>query len=352
MLTCLVGCGQAADHPAAAGPTAEGATWIAPALEPGGDPPACMGASVEAEPLPVDVLALLDGSSSMREATISGVSKWSATRAAFRDFLAQAPRGMGLGLSLFPVPGDESASCRTERYRDMALPIGDVGEMMNGVLAKLDAVEPYGQTPTAPAFTAALATATAHALEHRERSVIVVLATDGLPTTCDPVDTAALAKLASDALRGPGHVRTLVVASRSLASTEQRSFDALAGAGGTGQALIIDPHVDFSAQLRHALGAAATRRVACDLALPEPPDQQRLDYDAVNVVLETSSARVTFPRVEGAESCSSAGGWYYDVDPAHGAPSRLNMCEASCERLGNTGTARLRVEVGCATVVR
>jgi hypothetical protein len=258
---------------------------------------------------------------------------------------------MGFGLSLFPTPSDDTASCAAQDYRDAALPIGDVSQMSGGVLAQLEAVTPHGQTPTAPAFTAALALATAHALEHPERSVVVVLATDGLPTTCDPIDARALATLAGDALSGPGHVRTLVVASRSLAGSDQRSFNAIASAGGTARALGIDPRADFATQLSDALGAAATKRVACDLALPEPDAQQRLDYDAVNVVLDAEGERTTFPRVRGPESCSSAGGWYYDVDPARGAPSRLNMCKASCDRLSDTGAAQLQVELGCRTVV-
>ncbi len=348
-LASLVACGDGLERPAPAGAAAgEPATqW----LEPSAELDACVGAVARAQPLPVDLFALVDRSSSMREATSTGVSKWYATKAAFRDFLQKAPPGVGFGLSLFPVPSDESASCVTQHYRDAALPIGDVSEMSGGVMAQLEAVTPHGQTPTAPAFTAALALAAAHALEQPGRSVVVVLATDGLPTTCDPVDAGALADLAGDALRGPGHVRTLVLASSSLSGSDQRRFDAIAAAGGSGRALSIDPRADFARQLSEALGAAATQRVACDLALPEPGAQQRLDYDAVNVVLDAAGKRTTFPRVSDPQSCGRTGGWYYDVDPAQGVPSRLNMCKASCDRLSDTGAAELQVELGCRSIV-
>lgn len=350
VLAGVVACGQTPDHPAAPeAPVAEPSAELE--LPPGGELDACVGVVASAESLPVDLFALVDGSGSMREATFTGVSKWNATKAAFRDFLHRAPSGMGFGLSLFPRPGDDTASCEAQHYRDAALPIGDVSQMSGGVLDQLEAVTPYGQTPTAPAFTAALELATAHALEHRERSVVVVLATDGLPTTCDPVDARALAALARAALRGAAHVRTLVVASHSLTGSDQRRFDVIAAAGGTGRALSIDPRADFAAQLSQALGAAATKRVACDLALPEPPQGERIDYDAVNVVLSAEGSRITFPRVSGAESCDAAGGWYYDVDPTLGAPSRLNMCRASCDRLSDTGAAELQVELGCRTIV-
>ncbi len=311
----------------------------------------CVGVSLMAEPLPVDVFAVLDGSSSMAEATHTGVSKWYATKAAFQGFLSNAPSDMGFGLALFPSPGEQVASCSTAHYREQALPITSVAALAGDARAKLDAVVPIGQTPTAPAFTAALDLAQAHALTHPERSVVVVLATDGLPTVCAPTDTAALARLAKEAFEGPGHVRTLVVALSRLDGNDAPGFQQIAMAGGTSRALSIDPRADFSTQLSDALRATVERKVACDLALPEPPSHERLDYDAVNVVLEGRDGRATLPRVAGAAACSSSGGWYYDVDPEAGAPSRLNVCRSSCERVSALA-AKLSVELGCRTVVR
>jgi Mg-chelatase subunit ChlD len=347
-LLCAPACGQG-DHPAAAAAMEAPATADGFELEVGSETEACVGVSVRAERLPVDLFAVVDGSGSMEEATSTGVSKWHATKAAFNDFLRHAPRGMGFGLSLFPLPGDETASCFTSHYRDAALPIADVSMMIDGALQRLDSVKPAGQTPTGPALTAALELASARALQHPERSVVVVLATDGLPTTCDPVDTAALADLAREALEGPGHVRTLVVASNPLTGGDASGFERIAAAGGTVRPLTIDPRADFASQLGSALGNAADRQVACDLALPELEAGQRLDYDNVNVVLD-GVTRSTLARVSGPAACGPAGGWYYDLDPLEGPPSRLNVCKASCERA--SGLRQLSVELGCRTVVR
>lgn len=352
LLLSTAACGQGADHapPSGAWEAQEPAEVLN--VAPGAQADACVGTQVSAEPLPVDLLAVLDGSSSMNDATASGVSKWYATKAAFQDFLGRAPRGMGFGLSLFPVPGDDTPSCSFARYRDAALPIQEVTAMASGAIAKLDGVKPQGQTPTAPAFAAALDLAAAHGMAHPERSVVVVLATDGLPTACAPTDAAALAQLAKQALDGPAHVRTLVVASTSLAAADTSGFQRIASAGGTLRPVMIDPRGDFSRQLGEALDATAAREVACDLALPEPPAGKRLDYDAVNVVLlgeAGAGERTTLPRVEGASACGSSGGWYYDVDPALGAPSRLNVCKSSCAR---TQAVELAVDLGCRTVVR
>lgn len=326
--------------------TPEAATDDALSLGEMGDPAdACVGTAVPTEELPVDVFAVIDSSGSMDEATATGVSKWYATKAAFQTFLGQAPRGMRFGLSLFPVPGDDTPSCRSEHYRDSALAMADVSEMASGALTRLDGVKPRGQTPTAPALTAALDMATTYAVEHPERSVVVVLATDGLPTTCAPTEMTALAALAKEALNGAGHVRTLVVASRSDDNVDMSGFERLAAAGGTRHPVVIDPRADFAKQLSKSLSATAARQVACDLALPEPPSGKQLDYDTVNVVLD-GDERVTLPRVANASACKASGGWYYDVDPAQGAPTRLNVCQAACER---TQAAKLTVELGCQT---
>jgi hypothetical protein len=344
---CAVACGQAAERPplADAMPVAAGSANSNELVAPASAAPACVGVEVATEPLPVDLFAALDRSGSMNELTRSGVSKWSATKSAFHDFLRHAPPGMGFGLSLFPVPGDELASCQSEHYRFAAMPIADASQMASGVFSRLDSVTPQGQTPTAPALTAALDLATAYGAQHPERSVVVVLATDGLPTTCDPTDAAALAALAREALDGPAHVRTLVVASGDDARSPD--FARIAAAGGTVRPLVIDQGADFARQLGDALGAAAARRVACDLALPEPPAGRELDYDAVNVVLD-GPERLTLPRVENASSCAGKPGWYYDIDPTRGAPSRLNVCKAACDRAGSASS--LRVQLGCQTI--
>lgn len=346
----LVACGQAPEHPAPVQGDDEPQESPGLSLTPAtGTNQACVGMDAETVRLPVDLFAVIDGSSSMNEATVTGVSKWYATKSAFRDFLEQAPEGMGLGLSLFPIAG--SVSCQAESYRDAALPISTASDMVSGVLARLEGVTPSGQTPTAPALTAALAMAAAHAEQHPDRSVVVVLATDGMPTACDPLDAAALAKLAKQALNGPGHVRTMVVASESLNGVDLSGLDAVAAAGGTDYALSIDPSVDFSSQLSSALGAAAGERIVCDMAVPAPPEGEHLDYDAVNVVLEGVETRVTFPRVEGPGDCKTSGGWYYDIDPSFGAPTRINMCQATCDKLGARSDTALHVELGCKTVV-
>src|SRR6187549_522206 len=105
LLCGAVACGQGASHPAPAGMPA--AVTDDDSLDLGApssaDAPSCVGVEVAAQPLPVDLFAVVDRSGSMGDATLTGVSKWYATKMAFHDFLQHAPSGMGFGLSLFPV---------------------------------------------------------------------------------------------------------------------------------------------------------------------------------------------------------------------------------------------------------
>jgi hypothetical protein len=312
----------------------------------------CAGVDVPSERLPVDLFVVVDRSSSMRDATASGVSKLAATKAALRDLLMSAPPNMGVGLSFFPS-ATRAGSCSVDDHVDAALMIEDVNAMRHDALSLLDDIEADGSTPTGPALGAAYEIAGAHGQAHPDRSVVVVLATDGKPTACAPTDAASLATLARGALAGPGRVRTMVVTlatERMETDNDLIALRAIAIAGGTQHPYVISPRSSFATQLSEALRETAARRIACDLALPEPPNNQRLDYDRVNVVLDGDERQV-LRRVESSAACGKNGGWYYDVDPAVAAPSRLDICPASCEQLGSD-TGQLKVELGCKTRLR
>jgi len=93
-------------------------------------------------------------------------------------------------------------------------------------------------------------------------------------------------------------------------------------------------------------------RVACELAIPAP-DAGVLDPEAVNVqVSDGTSPAVVVPRVPGASACGAAAGWYYD-DPK--SPTKVLLCPASCDAAQSKGGAappKIDVLFGCQSVVR
>jgi hypothetical protein len=45
------------------------------------------------------------------------------------------------------------------------------------------------------------------------------------------------------------------------------------------------------------------------------------------------------------------GGWYYDVDPSMGTPTRIIVCEATCKRWKADAAASVDLRIGCRTRV-
>jgi hypothetical protein len=90
--------------------------------------------------------------------------------------------------------------------------------------------------------------------------------------------------------------------------------------------------------------------VACNLAIPAPPDGQTLDPSTVNVryLAGGVSPGTTLPRVDSAAACGASGGWYYD-DPAN--PTQIILCDATCTTIQGDTMAAVQVEFGCGQVV-
>ena len=92
-----------------------------------------------------------------------------------------------------------------------------------------------------------------------------------------------------------------------------------------------------------------TSRVACDVAIPTPPDGSVLDPTRVNVVFNGATT-TTLGKVANAAACGANGGWYYDNDTT---PMRVILCPASCDRAQTElrGTGRgLNVQFGCVSI--
>ena len=54
-----------------------------------------------------------------------------------------------------------------------------------------------------------------------------------------------------------------------------------------------------------------------------------------------------------ADKCDPArGGWYYDVDPATGGtPTRVRLCDSTCNQVKADMTGRVELLFGCVTKI-
>ena len=91
-------------------------------------------------------------------------------------------------------------------------------------------------TPTTPALQGALNYAFGWASANTSHVTIVVLATDGEPTNCNPNDVDSCAGYAAQGLTVSPVIKTFVVG----VGSDLSALNAIAMAGGTSSALLVD----------------------------------------------------------------------------------------------------------------
>jgi von Willebrand factor type A domain len=308
-----------------------------------GDADVCAAESHTAKPSPVDILIMLDQSTSMANKLPNGQTLWEAVSGAIGDFLvAPEASGIGVGIQYFGL-GTGTPSCNVAQYATPEVPITELPGAAPSLQASLAKHYPQSFTPTGPALQGALQYAQAWAAAHTERTTFVVLATDGYPTECDPQSMTGLGALAAAALNGTPRVFTFVVGIGSL-----WNLNAVAKDGGTREAMIIsDTSANAGQELTSALLSIATAPLACDYPIPVPADGGTATVGKINVEFTPpSGGKQTLVYVPSAADCSKvSAGWYYD-NPS--APTRIMICPKTCTAFG-TGT--LDILLGCDTIV-
>lgn len=304
---------------------------------------ACLGVSLEAEAVPVDLFIMMDRSQSMGYPVEgSNTTRWEALRDAVQGFVQDpdaADVRMGIGFFSLTGAGDDALDCSDDSYAEPSVPIGALSEVGEDLVGAIDAVAPAGLTPTVPALEGAVAYARAWAMEHRERATIVALVTDGFPTQCSSAPEAVVAA-AESGYKSAEHIRTFVI---GVGDVAKYNLDNYARAGGTGRALLTDSG-NVTSSFVTALGNITNRALACEYQIPTPPSGMKLDTTKVQVVYSPASgAPEEVPSIESLGACANNpnGGWYYD-DANH--PSKITVCPCTCARL-QAGTVDVRL--GC-----
>jgi hypothetical protein len=245
-------------------------------------------------------------------------------------------------------------SCTVGDYATPAVGVaplpGSAGDLTKALMAQT----PDGYTPTSAALSGALQQARALAAAANGRKTAVVLATDGLPTSCAPKDIGGVAALAAQGVAGTPSIPTFVIG--VFAPEEQgaaANLDQLAASGGTTSARIVNGSQNTTASFLAALDDIRATAVSCEFKIPASTAKGPVDYGNVNVAF-TSGAGVqdTIPNVPARAQCPAGGdGWYYDVDPTMGTPTKIETCDATCARLRADPKGRIDILIGCKTIV-
>lgn len=341
---------------------------------------ACAADTHEGVRKPLDLYMMIDSTGSMLD-QVGTTTKWAAVTGAIKGFVQDPTSAdLGVGMQYFGLPADPAScpskctdctcwmnqcgctscstingvskctggatSCDQAAYASPAIPIDRCSNVASQIVSSLDAHTPVGGTPTSAALQGAVNYATDWAKNHQDHTVIVVLATDGEPTLCD-TNIPNIATIASNACGATPPIKTFVIGVGNLGT----NLDAIASAGCTGNAFIIDTAGDVMKQFRHALDSIRAQAAPCEYAIPLP-ESGTPNLDLVNVQITPSNGDPAYvvPYAKSLGNCDPVrGGWYYDVDPP--ASHKILLCPATCDRLKADLYAKVNVLLGCEQVV-
>jgi len=360
----------------------------------------CASETHEGKLTPVDVVIVLDQSGSM-STDVGGQTIWQLVTDALGDFVgAQESMGLGVGLQYFPLPdgacatctgcnlpnlqvtdpqsnvcccspptgqscalsngtacptggicfngqcysGGNNATCDANDYAALDVAIDTLPNNAAPIVASLGGHGPHGLTPTAPALEGGIQAASAYAASHPDHAVAVVLASDGVPTECDPQDISQIATIVAAAASATPPVLTFVIGIGDTAA-----LNAIAQAGGTQQAFLVSTNGNAGEQFLDALNVIRGSLLSCEFEIPEP-EMGELDFNLVNVKLTPAGEQgQIIPQVASAADCGANGGWYYDNPQS---PTKIMLCPATCDLVKSLNEATVDIVLGCATVVQ
>ena len=87
--------------------------------------------------------------------------------------------------------------------------------------------------------------------------------------------------------------------------------------------------------------------LACDWAIPPPPQGETFDPRKTNVQLTLDGTAEQLGKAATAADCGARDGWRYDEDAA---PQRVVACPATCTRIQAAVKAKVDLLFGCETV--
>jgi hypothetical protein len=249
------------------------------------------------------------------------------------------------------------AGCDPTAYQTPIVPITDLPGAVPAMQTAMDGIVPQGTTPTTPAVTGALAQLRMRATANPDRKQVLVLATDGLPTECAGRNSLQQAQMAlQTGSMGMPPIPTYVIGifGSNQIDRAQPALNGLATAGGTMMPFTLTVGNDLNQRFLDAINQIRGATLGCEFTIPKP-NAGTLDFAKVNVRLSTNAGAENLFYVGSMAKCDPMrGGWYYDIDPAMGEPTRVLLCDATCQKVKMSGTSvstSVDVQFGCKTMV-
>lgn len=353
-----------------------GGTFSSGTMMSSGQGGGCAGTSIMAQKAQLDLFIMLDQSGSMGDTTSSGATKWKAVTDALKSFV-QLPEanGLGVGIQYFGLPGSMSCpmfcsssadcgvcgpcmlvgpgqgictnysedSCNPGDYSMPEVEIAPLPGVSSAIISSINGHSPSTGTPTHPALQGAIVHGKQWANAHPGHVTVVVLATDGIPSGCD-ADIDHIASVADVGFTVNPSIRTFVIGVGDALT----DLNAIAAAGGTNQAFIVDTTQDTTAQFLQALQTIQGIVLPCSYGIPVPATGEP-DFNSVNVnYTPGGGSKKVIPYVKDASQCPTSGdAWYYD-DAAN--PTQILLCPSTCNAVSGDTSGKVDIVLGCATI--
>lgn len=315
--------------------------------------PVCEAVNVQADRLPLTLYVLYDRSASMADG-----SKWANARQGFEQFVDDpASEDITLGLVFLPreplLPNEPA--CSFKNYEQPDVDFGTLPAQAQALLDGIDATTASGAgTPLYPALGGGLNRLIARSNDAAAQGIAenfaILLVTDGKPqappTTCsqDPLSTDNIAQLAANGF-GKFGIRTFVV---GLPGTDQTFANAVAVAGGTGQAIQVS-QTDIAESFRQALASIRGEALGCEFPLPPQTPGSEYSVGKVNVTYVSGPPNSQTLKAFKSADCTDPMGWHYDNETN---PKTIVLCSALCDAVKADGLAQIQIELGCPTRVK
>jgi len=245
-------------------------------------------------------------------------------------------------------------TCESAPYGPPAFGVKMLPAAADEFVAVVDAKNPDGGTPTLPALEGVIDHAVDWSEANPTHNVIVVLATDGFPSVCDPdLDDnppQAILNIANAAAVGAAAgISTWVIGvfSQAAASEAQANLDSIADAGGTGEAFVITTSGMVTNEFLAALNEVRLTAKSCEFELTKPDEP--IDYTEVWVKITPKMGDpVWVSYVSSAAVCGDQGGFYYDEPLGAGVlPTKLILCPQTCAVLGASPNRTVEIFTTC-----
>lgn len=327
---------------------------------------ACNGVSIEVEPIPLDMIILMDrsisnsfpvGSSDAVPAAGGQTRRWDMLISSMESLSAVEQAGwIGASLTLFGRTGDgsDAANCNPSDYEQPTVGLGFLQENGRRFATAMQSATPAGLSPTVPALLGAYQYAMTEKMNDPAREKVVVLISDGTPTQCKLQTPTDVANVIKDAASAYDPIRTFIVGVGSPITLDaaKTNLQMYARAGNTGKpAFLLDDWTDtnkISAQLSESLLSIANSKLGCEYEISPPTYDWVVNPDEVTLMYAPNSGAIQeIERLDGPNRCakSPTGGWYFD-DLLN--PKKISVCPCSC---ANFGAGKVSLVFGCHPVI-